>query len=320
MNEPAAMATVLGRILYPYGACVAFSAALGCLLFTWLWKKQRKGKIADGLLFALLAVPCCLLMARAGYCAVRVDFLAVDYSPSFPLRLDWGGYSLVGACLGLLLAMGLFKLALGVPITDTADLAVPAALLALAGIRLAEVFTTEGIGSYVDNVALQWFPLAVQDTYGDWVMPIFFWEAVTALILCGGLLVYRRRARRGDAALTGMLLFGLMQILLESLRNDDFLRFGFVRVNQLLGLGLVLFAIAVWLSRARPTRTLTAGVCLAVVASTGLMVWVEFALDKSSLSNILLYAVLCAALFVLAALGLAMRNRGAKGETARAEG
>jgi hypothetical protein len=117
-----------------------------------------------------------------------------------------------------------------------------------------------------------------------------------------------------------MLLFGLTQILLESLRADDFLRFGFVRVNQLLGVGLALFAIAVWLSRAKPPRALTASVCLAAIALTGLMVWVEFALDKSSLSNILLYSVLCAALFALAAIGLALRNRAAKGETARAEG
>ena len=35
------------------------------------------------------------------------------------------------------------------------------------------------------------------------------------------------------AALTGMLLFALTQVFWESMRRDGFLRFGFVRVNQM---------------------------------------------------------------------------------------
>ena len=165
------------------------------------------------------------------------------------------------------------------PFAALMDVAVPAALVTLAGLRFAEAATLNGVGAYMDNEALCWFPLAVQNTYGEYVLPVFFWEGLTALILAI-VLIARPKIRVGDVALSGAMLLGLTQVFWESLRADDFLRFGFVRVNQLWGLLLAFCAIGVWLARAaKPFRQVlaTAGVC---VLCTGLMTGVMFGLDK----------------------------------------
>ncbi len=319
MNEPTALFSVFGLDVYPYGLCAAAAAGLGCLLLVWLWKKHA-GKPLNGLRFALYAVPCCLLFSRAGYCAVRAGFIAVDFGGDFAFRFDLGGYSLAGGFVGLLLAAWLFGKVTKTPFASALDLAAPAALLVVSGLRLAERFTLDGVGGYVENEALQWFPLAVRDTYGDFVTPIFFWEALAALLMCAGLVRWMGKAprRRGDAALTGMLLFGLCQILLESLRADDYLRFGFVRVNQLWGIALALAAAGVWAARLKPRPLVAAALGGGALACVALLILVEFGLDKSSISNGILYAVMTAVLLLLAWTGLALRNRSAKGDTGHA--
>ena len=35
-----------------------------------------------------------------------------------------------------------------------------------------------GLGFFIDDASLQWFPVAVRDTYGYWAAPVFFYEAL----------------------------------------------------------------------------------------------------------------------------------------------
>ena len=217
--------------------------------------------------------------ARLGYCAVKASFIAVDFGPAFLYHFGLGGYSMVGAFVGVLAASALFgrhhppRLAAH----DGRSHARPAAGGG-AG-RFAECLTTEGIGEYVDNPFWQFFPFAVPDLYGDLRFPVFVWEGLTALVLCA--LVWRCLRRPQDAALTGMLLFALTQVFWESLRRDGFLRFGFVRVNQLWCAVMLAAVTAVWLLRARPSRVAAAGSVLGLAAGIGALVALEFAFDKS---------------------------------------
>ena len=310
MNEPTALGSIFGIAFYPYGICVALAGGIGCLIFIRLWKKDQNSA-EDGFLFLCYAVIGCLLLSRAGYCAVQAGFLSVDYSPRFIWRMQLGGYSLVGSIAGLLAAAWLLGRTKRhrQPFTTLLDRAAPAALFVLAGERLAECLTLDGIGGYVDNQSLQWFPLAVQDCYGDYVIPVFFWEALTALVIAIGLLLWMRKGRRGDIALTAALFLGLTQILLESLREDNYLRFGFVRVNQLLGIGMALWAESLWLIRLKPHAWPAAGVCTVLIGSTAFLAWSEYALDKTAYSNLALYFGMGVALTLLAVMGIMLRNR-----------
>ena len=145
------------------------------------------------------------------------------------------------------------------------------------------------------------------DLYGDLRFPVFVWEGLTALVICA--VAWRCLRRPQDAALTGMLLFALTQVFWESLRRDGFLRFGFVRVNQLWCAVMLAAVTALWLLRARPSRAVIAGSALGLAAGIGALVALEFAFDKSPVDNRILYAILAA---VLAAMGvslLALRRR-----------
>lgn len=319
MTEPILVGTVFGMDIYLYGICAATSVLCGCLFLVLLGRARRKTAL-EGVRLALYAVPLCLLFSRLGYCLVRARFIAVDYVPYFPLRLELGGYSLAGSFLGLVLAAWLCARVTRGSFVENLDWAAPAALLTLTGLRLAECCTLNGVGVYIESEAFSHFPFAVLNGYGESVMPVFFWEAITALVIGAVLTVrfVRAKGKPGDVTLTGMLLVGLSQIFWESLREDDFLRFGFVRVNQLWGVLLAVVVIGVWLARAGKKPWQVAGTILLMLTCIGLLIVIEFGLDKLPIPNEALYAVMLAALITLTLVGLCLRNYHTKGATASA--
>jgi phosphatidylglycerol:prolipoprotein diacylglycerol transferase len=311
MTEPVRLFSLIGMDVYPYGLCVAAAALLACALLCAL-AKGRFGDTAEGLRLALWLLPVGLLFSRLFYLLIRLRFIVVDYAPDFWYSAWLGGYSLAGASVGSVLGALFYARTSGRNVADALDIATPPALLLLAGVRLAEVFTLDGVGLYVENEALWRFPFAVPNSYGEYVMPVFAYEAVAALLLCAGLLCWMRRAgrRRGDAVLMAMLLAGLSQVLLESLRADDFLRFGFVRVNQLWGVLLAGVALFGWLARSRPSRGRVSAVVAAFVICVLVLVACEFGLDKSAIPNGILYGAMAAVLLAIGVLALRLRAAG----------
>lgn len=308
MTEPAPLFTLLNMDVYPYGLCVALAALLSCVLLCAL-AGGRFQKPAEGLRLALYLLPAGLFFARLFYLLVRWRFIAVDYAAGFWYSAWLGGYSLAGASVGVALGALLYARVSGRAAGDVLDIVAPPALLVLVGARLAEGFTLDGVGLYVDSEALWRFPFAVPNPYGEYVLPVFAYEALAALLICVGVLLWMRRAGRlrGDAALTAMLLLGLTQIFLESLRADDFLRFGFVRVNQLWGLLLAGVALVIWLKRFSPTRARAVATAATFAVCAGVLVAVEFGLDKSTIPNEILYGAMAMALLVTGVVALRLR-------------
>lgn len=310
MWESTSLFSFFGVKIYPFGCCLAAGALL-CLLYLLSAEKKRL-PVATLLYFAAWALPCGLLGARLGYCAVRAGKIAVDFGFGFLSRLDWGGFSLAGGFLGVLLAAWLTAKQAKLPMRDVLNAAAAALLLFLACERFAERLTTEGVGGFVEAEGLQGFPFAVQDEYGDHRFAVFFWEGLTALGLAAALHISRRAEDR-DVFQQGMLLFGATQLFWESLRQDNFLRFGFVRVNQLFAIALVLAAVLLWLKRAGLKRGVNAAVAAGYLAGVGVLVAIEFGLDKSQLSNALLYAVMAIILVGMIVGGYALRLRAGAG-------
>ena len=120
-----------------------------------------------------------------------------------------------------------------------ADVAAPGAALALCVIRLGDYFTGQGLGHYVEEEALQRFPFAVQNLYEDWQQPVFLFEALAALVICLVLLGSRKARRPGALGERLLLLLGATQIFLESHREDECIRFGFVRFTQVAAIVII---------------------------------------------------------------------------------
>lgn len=217
------------------------------------------------------------------------------------LRTWEGGFMLYGAVLGALLAAGLLARRCGAGVTATLDeLAVPG-LLAVAVCRLGEGLTGEGVGAWVESAALMRFPFAVQNEFGEWQLAVFVLEAAAALLIT--LAVLRVQAGRGERITTALLLYACCQVVLESLRMDSCLKIGFVRVSQVISAVVILGVTVLRAQRAggRPLvirRAAGLDVCAALVGG------IEWALDKTPVSNVLLYGVMiaaCAAMYACAA-------------------
>ena len=167
-------------------------------------------------------------------------------------------------------------------------MAAPAALT-IAIARFAEFASGEGIGLEVENKLLQFFPLAVFDPEWEvWFFAIFMAEGIAALIICA-LLQWKNFPRTGDKAKLFLVLYCSAQILLESLRRDQFLRWLFVRVSQLTAVlvlgGLMFYALYKWLKAAKehrmPVKPLVINWVIFLLG-VGICIAMEFAVDKSA--------------------------------------
>lgn len=254
----------------------------------------------DTLTLALCCIPAALVGARLLYCLVRYDFYFFEIGAAGILRTWEGGFLLYGAVIGVLLAvLGLAK-ARGVSAWALLDEVAAPGMMAIALCRMAEGTTTEGVGAWMENELFCRFPFAVQNEWGEWQLAVYLLETVAAIVILACLL--RQKSAPGEQILTALLLYAACQIVLESLRMDACLRIGFVRVSQVLS-GVTVFAVTLIRSlRAGRKQALgCGGLCLALIGAVGGLEW---ALDKTPVSNLFLYAVMIAACAVMIAVGM----------------
>ena len=305
------------HIVTPYGACVALSALAAILTLAFL-RKRETGRVdppgrVPVLTLALSCIPAAFVGARLLYCLFRFDFYFVEMGALSALQTWNGGFLLYGALIGASLAAACASRASGVSFADTLDeLAVPG-LLSVFICRLAEGFTFEGVGTWVEREALMRLPIAVQNDWGEWQLAVFLWEAAAAALIL--LAVYPRRGKgqSGERFMTALVLYACCQVVFESLRMDSCLRIGFVRVSQVLS-GAAVFAVAVVRALRRGDRGRAVSCALAILACIGAAGGLEWALDKTAVPNAALYAAMIAVCALMAAIARLA------GKTARREG
>ena len=274
---------------------------------------RRNPGVNACLSMGMAAIVGAVIGGRLVYCLTQWEFILVDLGGAAFMAQPWqGGYNMYGALLGGLAGVLIYARATKKPADALLDLAAPGAALAICAGRLGEAFTSQGLGAYVDSEALQRFPFAVENLWGDWQLPVFVYEAAAALVTMIVCLCLVRGGRRpaGRVAEVFLALISLCQIMLESLRADEFIRFGFVKFNMLaaaVALGAVI-GLSVWRQVKRrgwkPWQILR----LILFAATILVViLIEFALDKSPIDNRLLYAVMA---LMLTLMGVSVLREG----------
>lgn len=306
----------IGRLpVTAYAACVALGALLGVLVTVKLLS-SRIG-LNGSLSLCLAVIPCALLGARLVYIVTNFSYIQIDldyHMSAFLWQLWEGGYTLYGGILCGMAAVWVYARVTGRQARELLNLTAPGAALALMAIRLGERFTTQGLGKMVEMPSLQFFPLAVPDQWGDWVLPVFFYEALAAGVIA--IITWRLARKGGPAAEVFIVLLGLTQILLESWRMDEFIRFGFVRFNQIVSAVLLAAVLALRIIRAVKACGWSAWQTVRIVlflAGVGIVIAIEFALDKSAVDNRLLYVIMAATLVCMGVSLLAGR-RGGKDE------
>lgn len=292
---------ILGGKVYAYGAALSIGVLLAvCLMYFGCF--PRAYAPADdrpcAVMLTLCILPFALIGARLMYCVTRLNGVMSDLGPAFIPKLWFGGYSIVGAMLGGTLGAWLYARAKKLSFAKLLDAAIPGALLVIAIARGAEAFTSQGLGDIMDSEALCFFPFGVGDEWGDFYIPVFFWEALAALCILIYALLRQQKGRLDGTALMALLLLCASQVFLESLREDDSIRFGFVRFNQLISVaGILGITLLLAHQRKTPRPVLTKRLIVFFVL-VALMIGIEFALDKTMLNHVFLYAVMIASLSV----------------------
>ncbi len=262
-----------------YGACVAAAAAL-CVTAAYFSMRSLGKNVWE--IFCVWCIPLAFAGARLFYVLARFNDVFDVYGPGFPLMPWEGGYALWGAVGGSALAGWITARRKGLKTRTVFDAAVPALVLMLALCRFSEYFSGQGIGLPVENEALWFFPLSVQNMYGEWYYAVFAAEGVTALLVC----LFVRKRFVEHKAVVSLILLSSAQIVWESMRRDDFLRWGFVRVSQIIAVVVLLSLLAAGCIRRlrsgeKPAKT--AGRAAAFLCLTCACVALEFAMDKTPL-------------------------------------
>ncbi|MGN1070532.1 MAG: prolipoprotein diacylglyceryl transferase family protein [Candidatus Fimadaptatus sp.] len=299
MSTPGTIIALGSFRLTAYGLIVALGILAGYLL------AQRQGHLAR-IRDSALQKAFFFMLTGALVCS-RALFVAVQYGfyqeyPQALLKAWEGGYSVMGALTGALIGLRVatgrrgFRRAL--------DTMAPALALTLAICRLAELSCYQGRGMIIESGA--WgFPFTIRNSQGLDCLAICIYEALGALaVMLYGLGGYRARPS-GDRGLMCMMLLGLMQVPLESMRTDEFLALGFVKMDQLAAMLLAVGVLATFLighiraGRGKPQGFVALGISLLMV---GLCVNEEFRIDGSP--NLALnYTLLFAYVLVIAVCG-----------------
>ena len=225
-----------------------------------------------------------LIGARLLFCLVNLNIYMPEMG-GFPamLRLWDGGLSFFGALWGLLLAVWRFRRSKDIQrICGALALALPVMLFFF---RLAEEWSNAGTGMSVEWGGL----LTVAGRFGA-KLNVRRIEMLCALAALGVAALDRigRQAQGADRLAITCFMIGAMQILLESLRADRHMIWGFVKAEQIAGL-LTAVGAAVYLLRKHRKAQAMAVFAGALVALA--VFGLEKALDRLSVSAWLLYAV-----------------------------
>ena len=245
----------------------------------------RREKVAGKAVLAasILAPVLGFLMAHVFYCLMQLSFLINDLGLAGFLDLSANRYMLYGGMFGVALALLFAARIGGEKPGKVMDGFAPAAFLFIAAVRIAEGFYGMGYGEYIEE--MNFFcrlPFAVYDNlYEMWAWALFAGEALYALIIAAVTMTVRRREPAGDRALLGLGMYGCGQIIFESLRRDDFLRWGFVRCSELFSGVLLLIVLIFYLVRGKNVRKTAAKTVLMVLffVMVALCLLLEFATE-----------------------------------------
>ncbi len=234
------------------------AAAYALCLGLSLGAMQRAGCRKKGLwLFAFLSLALGFFLSHLFYGVMNFSTTLHDRSAAafFQFWAGKGQYMLYGGMAGVALAALTAARTDGVAYGKVTDAIAPFGMLLIALVRLAQGLAGEGYGDYLEEDSpFARFPFAIYDDYyEEWAWSLFLLAAAVALVIFVAVLVSRSRFG-GDRALLALGLYACAQIILESLRRDQFLRWGFVRCSQVFSAVLALLALVCYLRRVKGCR------------------------------------------------------------------
>ena len=312
--DEAAKISLAGIEVYRFGFFVALGMiAVAAVIAFLCWAKRcPRGTAPVLLLSSLLLGGAC---SRIGFCLMNQE-LGFLMPLSSWIRLSGGGWCMMTLVGGVMLAAWITAKIIRQPAGQVLDIAACALPFFMMMERLGEGCIQDGgIPAFdysrpLQSTFLNGTFLAFADPYGEYCLAT--WRLAAAVMAVLGVILIIdliRSPRHGDTCLLFLMLFGAASVILESLRYDRFLSITFVGLEQVLSAVLLLIGVAVCAMRARKQRkgfALAAVIC--VFAAAGIGIGLEFAIDRTNFSKILIYALFLAVIFTPAVMGIRLRN------------
>lgn len=311
---PLIMMNSMNRILSvfpvsPYGTLAAIGLILWIIFSlncTKIMKRRVENRVSYSGTLSLFAfsVPIGLICARILWCIS--DYQTYLSNPKTIFCIWEGGLSLWGFLLGFWLSVHLLSKRFGISGAYSLDVFSPGMLLFVAILRISEVFTGQGIGRIITYDFLVNPFTAVYDSYNEAHFAVYRFEALYAFFLFAVVLIrFNRLPRsmkrsRGDLWRFAVGGYAMAQIVFESMRDDDYMRFGFVRVSQAISILILLIFAFYYIHRLRKAHRLKAHAVWMVpltLAAAALVIVEEFRVDAALYTEkehffMLLFAIL----------------------------
>ncbi len=282
----------LGELELPVHWLLLAVCSVAALLLAVVLGKKKGLRPAGMGLYGVLAAALGLFLGRAIYCAVcwydvfldaMGDFTGI--APFFDPYI--GGVNVMGVVVGVLLAAPIAAVLTKEKTAAYLDAAVVPGLALYALARAIEPLSGQGYGDFMGNeVCVCWL------------------EAALTLVLLALVPLLQKKSRKpGTLAQYALTLWCLSQILPESLRCDEVLYvLVFARVTHLglaVTLGLTLIRLLVQGGRdGLDAKSITLD-AVGLAAGIGLCIATIFALDKTNLPKLLVYAAMLLSLLEL---------------------
>lgn len=246
-----------------YGIAMAAGGAIALGLG---WRRCVRAKAARRRI-ALATVLLPLLAAFFShllYCLIDLEYTLYSHSVGYLFAFWEKGTMLYGGMLGVVLGLLLIG---GKDRLKMLEAYAPGGALMIAAARVGEGFLGQGYGEYwMGESFLCRFPFMVYDAdYEEWAWALFVLEALLALALFV-LLLRKKETWQGDGALLLLGLYASAQIVLESLRRDEFLRWGFVRVEEVASAVVVLAVLVCYCLKEGKGKALSKALCFGLYA------------------------------------------------------
>lgn len=277
----------------PYGLCVAFALLTWLIISVRLQSKMKTRRpfspsFSSAVCLFALGVPSGLVLSRLFWCVSNYqDYLM---KPETIFMVHQGGLSLWGFLLGFWLAVFIGAKKSGISPGLSLDAFAPGMLLFIGLTRLSEVFTGQGIGRIITYDFLIGPFTAVYDVHHEARFRVYRFEALYAIFLFLIVLFlfhrldFRKRRSGGHLFTFSVAAFSMAQIVFESMRDDDYMRFGFVRVSQAISILMLLIFAFYYLSRLKKARLLRAHFLWMIpltLASAAFVIYQEFQVDSA---------------------------------------
>lgn len=294
--------------LQPYGMVIAAGTLCGILVF--LMIRMQKGQysksaLRQALSFSAGAVCLGFICSRILYCLASLLFYIQNAGAGAIFRWWEGGLSMTGALLGIMISAV-------ITIRNDAEscqAAVPALVITIAAARIAESFGNIGFGMDVEFE--NW--LTAADEFGN-VLNVWKIETIMTLVVGAGVLVWLKKDSKCPHGIwfgaAFLVFYCSVQILMESLRADRHMIWGFVKAQQLFSF-LIAFMLLLLFSRGRKEKIITTVVSAALA---GGVFGLEKALDRLNVPDYWFYLMFVALIAAYLAYAVKVMRRMEKQE------